>query len=223
MTSTIEDACHVRRCRDPQFIADVLERDYFDAPIRFFPKSLIRAASDFVAASPRSYFLVADVDGSYAGFVFAHTIGPSLWRRFALSHVMRYGPSLACAVWAQFVAAPLKSSANRDHPTSSATYTGGKAIPECVQQVDHPFRWSPHRPGRGQIDLLFVKAEFRGQGIAPRLLSATATEMADTGVTLIEAHVDPENIPSLRAFLSAGWEAYRTSESDFYLRNEIAQ
>ena len=216
----------VRRCHDAEIIAEVLARDYFDAPICYFPKGLIKAAAkDFMATSPNAYFLLAEANDRYAGFVFGHTAGPKLWRRFAATQMFSHGPSLARVVFAQFIAKPIRSFLNRRHrrPGASRSRIGPKELPSDVGQIQRPFAWSPHTRNRGQIDLLFVNGNFRGQGIARRLLTAMTTEMSAAGVSLVEAHVDPENIASLRAFLCADWQAYQMLGADFYLRYEMAR
>ena len=82
---------------------------------------------------------------------------------------------------------------------------------------DGPFAWSPERPDISHVDLLVVREAYRGRGLAPRLLRRLSEEMGKQGVTLIEAHIDADNYPSLQAFLKAGWDVSRTAGGDFYV------
>src|SRR5690348_13607638 len=92
-------AIEVRRIRDAEYIERVLRQDAFDEPIPFFPPRLLRhAVRDFLAPDERAYFVVAEVDGRYAGFVFAHALGVGLWRGFARNAIGRYPLAVATVV-----------------------------------------------------------------------------------------------------------------------------
>jgi RimJ/RimL family protein N-acetyltransferase len=87
-----------------------------------------------------------------------------------------------------------------------------------VATLDRPFAWSAPGPDIGQLDQFFVCQEFRGMGLAAKLLRRVTSDMAENNVAMVEAHVDADNEASLRAFLRAGWEGFRASGGDFYVR-----
>jgi GNAT superfamily N-acetyltransferase len=206
-----------RRCHDPGAIEEILRRDYYDVPLRYFPGPLLRrAVREVLAPSPDVYFVTAEVQGQYAGFVFGHTLGQTVWRRFARANLARHPVSLARLVVRLRLLLPLRQRFARRR--AAAGRGGAAADGPAVPRLDHPFRWSPERPDVGHVDMVFVPDRSRGLGVAPRLLAFTTREMADRGVTLVEAHVDADNRASLRAFLKAGWEAFQTTGGDYYLR-----
>lgn len=209
----------MRRCQDPVLIEKILHDDYFDAPIPYFSGALIRRARDLLASSPDVYFVTAEVRGEYAGFVFGHTLGQSMWRNFARAHLARHPFAIAWLVFRLKVLRPLQQKLGHwlrwKGPAAEDVAANVQAL--RVPRLDRPFAWSAGRPNTGQVDLLFVRDSFWGLGLAPQLLGHTAAEMARQGVTLIEAHVDPWNYASLRAFLKAGWEVYQTTGGDFYV------
>ena len=210
----------VRRTHDAALIERILLADSFDAPIPYFPRRFLRSAvRDLLAPSPDVYFIVAEVDGEYAGFVLAHTLGPTIWRKFARTQIWKHPLAIAWLVM-RLKARPLTWMLQRWLRARPAPVAGSaeplNLVPGVVE-VDRPFAWSPERPDLGQLDQFFVRARFRGLGLAPRLLRETMKEMAAGQVSMIEAHVDETNEASLRAFVSAGWEAFRASGGDFYV------
>ena len=214
----------VRRTHDPALIERILRADSFDAPIPYFPRRFLRrAVRELLAPASDVYFIVAEVDGEYAGFILAHTLGPTIWRKFARSQVWRHPLALG---WLslRLKARPLAWRLRRLLRRRSVPVTPPEqpaSLPPGVQQIDRPFAWSSERPDIGQLDQFFVRAEFRGLGLAPQLLRQTMTDMARGRVSMIEAHVDETNEPSLRAFLRAGWKAFRTSDGDFYVACQL--
>lgn len=207
----------VRRCHDPATIERILREDAIDEPILSFTPSLLkRAVNDLLAPSPQVFFVTVDWDERPAGFVFGHTLGPMMWRRFARKYFTRHPAAIAYVVWRLRVTRPARHWLKRR--TARRQSTGAKAAqPLTVPRVDRPFSWSSSESGAGQVDQLFVRSEFRGLGLAPMLLHGIVDAMARDGVSLIEAHVDPGNFASLRAFLKAGWDAYETAGHDFYV------
>src|SRR2546423_1771411 len=102
MTPAVEGrpvaAVALRRCRDPHAVEMILRRDYCDDPVRRSPAGVIRSlARGWFARSRDIYLYCAEINGRYAGFVFGHTLGPSIWKRFALAHPYHL-PALAL-VW----------------------------------------------------------------------------------------------------------------------------
>ena len=210
----------VRRTHDPALIERILLSDSFDAPIPYFPRRFLRSAvRDLLAPSSDVYFIVAELDGEYAGFVLAHTLGPTIWRKFARTQVWRHPLAIAWLM-ARLKTRPLGWTLRRwlrRRPAPVALAQPPATLVPGVVEMDRPFAWSPERPDIGQLDQFFVPLRFRGLGLAPQLLRQTMKEMAVGGVSMIEAHVDETNEASLRAFLSAGWEAFRASGGDFYV------
>ena len=209
----------VHRSHDPATIERILAADGFDEPFPSFTRRLLRhAVRTLLAPAPRIYFIVAEVNGQYAGFAFGHTLGPGLWRQFAREHLTRYPLALAYVVVRLKVVRPATRRLHRivgrlRSAAPAAEEPGGSQ----VETMSAPFAWSSERPNTGQVDLFFVRPECRGVGVGPRVLRCMTDEMAADGVTLIEAHADPGNMASVRAFLKAGFEGYRATGGDFYL------
>jgi GNAT superfamily N-acetyltransferase len=213
-TETIQ----VQRCRDPRRIARILSEDYFDDPVRRFPARLIRAiAQEWFATSEQIVLMTVQVDQEYAGFVFAHTIGPTLWRQWAREQFPRHALTLA-SVWLRCRLSPAMTGWRaRRQPAA----TQNDHMPEWAARLPRlgkAFGWRVDGANTGYLDLLLVREPFRGRNLAPRMLRGLSQEMANQGVTLIESHVDPRNYASLRAFMKAGWEPFRAERNDWYLR-----
>ena len=103
----IAEDVRVERCRDPEVLERILVDDFYEEPIRYFPASLKRAvARGFFATSENIVFLTAQVDGERAGVVFGHTLGQTLWRKFARANCHRFGLVLAWVVFQQRVLKP---------------------------------------------------------------------------------------------------------------------
>jgi GNAT superfamily N-acetyltransferase len=217
-----------RRTHDAALIERTLRRDAFDAPIPYLTPGLLRVAvRSLLAPSPDVYFVVAEVDGAYAGFVLAHTLGPRFWRRFAREQLAAHPIAMARTV-VSLKFRPLLAELRRLRPKSS-TPTGGATppsptvgLPDGIVTLDRPFGWSDPRPDIGQLDQFFVVPDYRGRGVAAGLLRTTTAEMERSQVSMVEAHVDADNVPSLRAFIRAGWTAYRMAGGDFYVCYESA-
>lgn len=212
----------VRRSRDAGVIARILDKEYFDEPIRSFPAGLKRAfAAEWCAKRDDVYFVTAEVDGRPAGFVFGHAMGDGLVKLFG-RRKPRHLPAL---VWTFL---RLKFAPGGKGPTSEAA-----AVPADTSKVEaefaalgiphlaQPFAWSQDARD-ARIALLSVRPEYRGLGLARRLLDATAEEMKAGGVGAVEAHIDPYNLPSVRAFLKSGYELRRMGGGDFFARKELA-
>lgn len=209
------------RTHDHTLIERILRVDSFDAPIPYLSDAqLRRAVRDFLAPSPDVYFLVAELGRDYAGFLLAHMLGPTLWRKFARDQFPKHPIGIAWLTIRLKVVRPLRWKINRwlarPRGSSAATRRQTNSV-SSVPKIDRPFAWSSARPDIGQLDQIFVRNAFRGQDIAPRLLEQLKFEMAGRHVTLVEAHIDAGNHASLRAFLKAGWEACETSGGDYYV------
>lgn len=206
----------VSRCRDGEKIAWILARDYFDEPVRSFPPSLKRAfARRWCARADGLYFMTAEVAGEYAGFVFAHAMGDALFKRFARAHPT-YLPPLAWTLLKMRTTGLLgrRRAAGQEAPRPAGPDEGALAV-LALPSLPGPFAWSPADGRTGRIGLVFVSPDYRGRGLAARLLGAVAHEMADDRIESVEAHIDLTNLASVRTFLKAGWSVSRASGGDF--------
>jgi hypothetical protein len=224
MTTRVDAPYHsprvvVRRTHDADEIERVLRSDAFDAPIPYFTDALLRTAvRTLLAPSAEVYFVVAEMDGSYAGFAFGHTLGPTFWRSFARRHVLRHPFALATLTFRLKIARPIRQRLARARSSpSTSLLTASSQEDTLVPRVERPFDWSASRPDIGQLDQLFVSRSCRGSGVGSRLLGMVTSEMSREHVTLIEAHVDGGNVASLKAFLKAGWTAVQMRDGDYYL------
>jgi GNAT superfamily N-acetyltransferase len=212
----------VLRCRDPELIADILRRDYFDDPFPHLSDRVIRTfARAWVAGRPEVYLLTAEAGGAYAGFVFGHTLGPRFWRLVAARDA-RLRPGLMWAALKMKAAAKLKPRAPRA-TTDAAVGDDLESRLESlgIPTLPRPFEWSP-AGGVGLIPLVFVHPERRGHGVAPRLLEGISEEMFRDGARSVEAHIDLHNLSSARAFLKAGFGVYRMATGDLWARKSPA-
>jgi predicted GNAT family acetyltransferase len=66
------------------------------------------------------------------------------------------------------------------------------------------------------VVLVWVADDFRGRGIAHRLLAAFSEGMAELGVADVEAHINDGNASSVTAFRKAGWRVFRMATRDFW-------
>lgn len=212
----------VSRCRDAEVIERVLRERYFDDPIRRFPAGLRRAfAASWCAKREEVYMVVAEVGGEEAGFVLGHTLGDELFRRFAREHPLHL-PALA---WTRLLMrlSPAAPYAEAEGPSDAA---GRAAVEEqyaalAIPRSGRPFAWSPGDGRTGRISLLYVDPRFRGHSLARRMLDLIAEEMRAAGARGVEAHVNPYNIASVRAFMKSGYEVSRASGSDFFARKRL--
>src|SRR5262249_46023271 len=149
-------------------------------------------------------------------FLFGHTLGPGLWRRFAREHWYRHLFALLWVAVMMRVLRPLRRRLRRRRGSPSADDPAAQVRALNLRQLNHPFRWSPHRPGLGCTELIFVRKDFRGQGVAPRLYQFLAEEMRYRGVRIIEGHIDAYNYASVRANLKCGWEIFQTTGNGLY-------
>lgn len=210
----------VRRTRDSALIARVLEEEYFDDPIRSFPAGLKRAfAAEWCATRDDIYFVTAEVDGRPAGFVFGHAMGDRLVKLFGRRNPRR----LPALVWTYL----------RLRLTPGGAASEAAAVPADTARVDaefaalgipedaRPFAWSPDARD-ARIALLSVGRAYRGHGLARLLLDRVAEEMDAGGVLAVEAHIEPYNLSSVRAFLKSGYELRRMAGKDFFARRRLA-
>jgi GNAT superfamily N-acetyltransferase len=205
-------AVSVVRCRDAATIERFLSEDYFDYPVCLFSQRLLRAAARWLSESKDVYFMVAEDSTHPAGFVFAHTLGFHLWRRFARQHPWL----LPHTLW---VLARLRLFRRWSDPQSRFGRAMPRAAPAEVARlglprIEEPFRWRVPDSTTGYVDLLFVSPEFRGRDFGPLMLQDLVREMRSGGVLAVQAHIDPANHASARAFLKAGWRVVETSTHD---------
>ncbi len=70
------------------------------------------------------------------------------------------------------------------------------------------FTWSVEFGGLdGMIDELFIRRAVRGRGIATEVLYTLPRTLAEAGVRAIHIEVDRENIPALKLYTRARFEA----------------
>lgn len=203
----------VSRCRDAQTIERFLTHEYYDLPVSLFTRRMLRAAARWLATLDASYFIVADVGGQPAGYVFATTLGRDLWTTFARRHPMLAPDVLWTWARVRFLRRWKFGERDLSHaaPQSDPARVSGLEVPG----TDAPFEWSEPDSRTGYIELLYVSRMFRGHNIAPLMLRAMVREMSGHGVRRVEAHIDATNYASVRAFGKAGWTVVRTSGRDF--------
>ena len=214
-----EGPVNVSRCLDYDQIATILRRDYYDDPVPHLSHRVIKTfARNWIAARSQVYLMTAEADGTYAGFVFGHTLGPRFWRRFATHHPNLL-PALGWASLKMRLAARTKLSAAKPPPNKSAGDDLEAEIAALeISTIPQPFAWAPEGSGAGLIPLLFVDPVHRGKGVAPHLLNRLSGDMFRDGAKVVEAHIDLQNFPSVRTFLKAGFEVYRMATNDFWAR-----
>ncbi|HVF55986.1 MAG TPA: GNAT family N-acetyltransferase [Pyrinomonadaceae bacterium] len=221
---TGERSISVERCRDPELIEQVLRRDYFDDPIRYLPENTIRTlARSWFARRSEIYFITAEVDGAYAGFVFAHTMGPALWRLFARRHPLHIPALLRAKAKMRKPSTPESRPAHVPSDAAQVEKIEAEIAALNLPVLPRPFAWAPADGRSGRIALLFTHSGFRGLGLAQHMLEGAARHMAASGVTCVEAHIDEYNISSVRAFMKAGWEVSRMSARDFWARKKVGE
>jgi len=209
---------NICRCLDHELIASILRRDYFDDPIPYLSEVVIQTlARKWIAKRSQVYLLTAEADDAYAGFVFGHTLGPRFWRLFASSHPNLF-PALAWARLKMRFAQKIQLSAAQLPPNKERNDLEAQIAALKISTLNQPFAWAAEGSGTGIIPLVFVHPDQRGKGVAPHLLNQIAEEMFRGGAKSVEAHIDLNNLPSVRAFLKAGFEVYRMGTNDFWAR-----
>jgi GNAT superfamily N-acetyltransferase len=201
------------RCRDRNVIESFLAGDYFDFPICLFSKKMIHTTASWMASSESVFFMVSVVDGREAGFIFANTLGYRLWRKFALDHP-RLLPDLLWTFAKQRMGRKWGDQQRRfAHALPAAQLD--KMDELNVPTTNTPFKWSKPGLHNGYVELLYVSSDFRGRNVGPAMLRAVSREMESHGIRRVEAHIDPANYASVRAFMKAHWTVRRTPQSDF--------
>jgi GNAT superfamily N-acetyltransferase len=79
-----------------------------------------------------------------------------------------------------------------------------------------PRMYQPLREDEALTEGVFVFPAFRGRGIAPRMLRASTSELGRRGFRRCLAVIDLGNVPSLRAFAAAGYDAGPIMRTDSY-------
>jgi len=212
----IGPSLRILRCRDPVVVEAAVWDGYWEVPVCYFSRRLVRAAARWLATSDRSYFVVALLSGSPVGFMHCSTMGPHPWRVFARQH-LHLLPQL---LWYRVLMNQRVSRLLR-YPGLRLASAGPRFDPEkaaglALPVVDAPFAWGARDVGAGYAHVLYVAETLRGQGIGPLLLASAWDEMRGDGVRRVEARIDPGNSASVRAFLKAGWRVVRTSSGYFH-------
>jgi hypothetical protein len=215
------DQINVSLCKDTERIFEILRRDYFDAPICYFPRPLLRALARWIAKSDRLFLVIAEVAGEYAGFLFGHTMGSnSIWRRFAFANAWHLFELLWVWIrihifpWVRFhILRKPKKVLNQENLAK----LNNLGLPT----LKHPFEWSPDDPKIECVELSFVLPEYRGRELLQYLRICNYQEMSKRGVKLIETHIDSDNYPAVHSFLKLGFEIFKMSKGDFYARRNV--
>jgi predicted GNAT family acetyltransferase len=208
----------VQRCLDARAAAKIIRQDYYDEPMPYLTNGIIQTlARDWITGKKEVYLLTVEVDGNYAGFVFGHRLGPRFWRLVAQRHT-RHLPAL---LWAR-VRLKLGNRMAR-HPSpvieQKVEDVDAQVAALSIPALERPFSWSAANDYRtGIIPLVFVHPDYRGHGLAQSLLKELVNRMFADGAESVEAHIDAQNLSSVRAFLKSGWEVYRMSSKDFWAR-----
>ncbi len=199
----------ILRCQDVEKIFRILEYDYTDPPVKSFTRNTKKTlASSWCVKNPNVCFLLAEIDGKEAGFLFGHILGPRIWRIFA-SDNPRHAVSLAL-VWAL-------QRINRFITVWRKPVATVRTLPKNeLVRLNRPFPWGSTWGNGGIIEFVMVYPEFRGCSIAPVLIEAFESEMVRMGVPYVEAHVSEHNTASIRAFHKAGWATYRMKDGDIW-------
>jgi GNAT superfamily N-acetyltransferase len=210
----------VRRSHDPAELTRVFEEEYFDDPIRSFPSGLKRAfAAEWCVTSPDIYFVTAKVDGRPAGFVFGHAMGNGLVKLFGRRNP-RHLPALV-RTYLRMRFAPGGYSGEAAAVPADTGHVDAAFAALGIPADQRPFAWSDAARA-ARIALLSVNNAYRGHGLARLLLDRAAEEMAAHGIDTVEAHIDPYNLSSVRAFLKSGYEMRRMAGKDFLARRQLA-
>jgi ribosomal protein S18 acetylase RimI-like enzyme len=179
---------------------------------------------------PSLYFIVAYDSKEYAGFVFGHTVGKQLWRKFARAHLWSHGLDIARLLIRHRLIRTIGQAVNswkgdsspseepepRSERGSSEAALGKLSRAEGFSELGRPFAWS-NALDTGYISSLYVSEHKRGRGIAPALLDFVCAEMCRDGARAIEAHADAGNISSARAFQKSDFSVFRAAGGDFYM------
>ena len=206
------------RCLDHELIVSILRRDYFDDPMPYLSEGVIQTlAREWIANRSQVYLLAAEADGEYAGFVFGHTLGPKFWRLFASSHPWVF-PALALARLKMRLAPKIKLRPVQSQPNKERNDLEAQIAALEISTLSQPFAWAPEGSRTGILPLVFVHPEHRGKGVAPHLLKQIVEAMLRDGAKSVEAHINIDNLASVRAFLKAGFEVYRMATNDFWAR-----
>lgn len=203
----------IRRTRESSIIENILVNDYFDGPVCFFSHRLKRAAAKWLADSESVYFIVSETEKKLAGFVFAHTLGPCLWKTFAAERPLAL-PHLCYALLRRSVTRFRRKALpgfvhTRPHAAED------KVLELQLPETSQPFDWSRPDSRTMYVDLLSVGEEFRGRNLACMMLQYLIQEGRTQDQRRAEAHIDNSNYASIRAFLKAGWNVVKTSTNDF--------
>lgn len=201
------------RCRDWQVIYDLLSNDFYDAPICYFPRRLLRASAKWLADSDYVFVFTAQQGDARAGYVFSHLFGPDIWRKFSRSHPLLL-PELVYVVLTKRMNRSRKVAADRlAHATPSSSPEGIESLRVPVSEA--PFRWSEPDSKTAYIEMVYVAQEQRGRGIASAMIRHATQLLSNLGIAQLEAHIDATNYSSVRAFLKADWAVVETSTKDF--------
>ena len=169
---------NVSLCKDLGKIFEILCRDYCDAPICYFPPSLLRALTRWIVKSDRIFLVTAEVAGEYAGFFFGHAIGPkSIWKRFAFANAGHLFELLW--VWMHIHIFPwlrihILRKPKRVLNQENLTKLNNLGLPT----LNRPFEWSTDDPQIGCIEQSFVVPEYRYVGLPQCLSTCFYQEMS---------------------------------------------
>ncbi len=111
---------------------------------------------------------------------------------------------------------PLRSLAKADSADPVFTLYMIRTAADGLAVGGIGFFGPPAEDGAVELGYGIVEA-LRGRGIATEALRAFTRLALDSGATLVKADTTPDNVPSQRVLLKAGFqETHRTDESVFY-------
>lgn len=85
---------------------------------------------------------------------------------------------------------------------------------ECKEDLPS-FSWSPSHPGIARIVYIYVREECRGLGLGKELYTKLFEHLRNKKCSIIEAHIDYQNQPSIKLHQSTGWEIQELKDGDY--------
>ena len=183
--------------------SDIMALYYSDWPISGLPRLVLNILVERWSRRGDVFYITARLDGIFAGFLFAQTIGTHPWRTL-LSRPPILLPFTAL-MWVR----------NRLQRVARA---GGKPKDVSLNFCHAPFRPIQFAPDvcreeqigqrAARVEFIYVHPSFRGKNIAAALLQGLSSGLRTRGVEWLMAHVASPNEPSVRAFRNAGWTLF---------------
>jgi GNAT superfamily N-acetyltransferase len=199
---------------DASKIASIINQDYSDPPVCFFSPNVINILSSrFFIDNPDVFFLVAEVDDIYAGFVFGHCLGPRFWRIFATKNPKCFLNVAYIILLQRFKRSKFMKKNTRGDGLDLNKQNSLISLPSS----EGDFPWKTTWGNGGILEFIVVRPEFRGMNIAPQLISALDHSIRAKGILYTEAHISRFNNSSIQAFIKAGFSATRVASGDVWV------